>query len=335
VHHATQSYESDGGESSYSNSFHCIPHEVPYRTPQLTEKPNIGGAQTATVVGASGEEIDVDEYGRIVVQFHWDRLGEKDENSSCRVRVSQSWAGKGWGAIFHPRIGQEVIVEFLEGDPDRPIVTGRVYNGEQTVPYTLPADKTKSGIKSRSTKEGQQDNFNEIRFDDKKGSELVSIQAEKDLERLVKNDETDKVQNNRTRDVGANEVIRIGENLTVDVGKDKAVTVAENHSETIGSDQSLSVSGDRTRSVGGSETVDVGSDQSITIGGSLSQDVGDEMSVNVGSKLTLEAADQITLKTGSAKIIMKKNGDITIQGKKINIKGSGDVKIKGSKVASN
>lgn len=155
-------------ESTYTNFFTCIPHKVPFRPPQVTPKPIIQGVQTAVVVGKAGEEIWTDNYGRVKVQFHWDREGKYDENSSCWTRVSQNWAGKQWGAMFLPRIGQEVIVEFLEGDPDRPIITGRVYNAEQMPPYPLPGEQTKSTIKSNSSKGGG--GSNELRFEDKKGA---------------------------------------------------------------------------------------------------------------------------------------------------------------------
>jgi type VI secretion system secreted protein VgrG len=163
---------------------------VPYRPLRRAPRPVIHGAQTATVVGAAGKEIDVDKHGRVIVQFHWDREGKRDPQSSCRVRVAQNWAGKGWGLVAHPRIGQEVLVEFLDGDPDRPIVTGRVYNAEQVPPYALPSHDTQSGLKSRSSPGGSSSSFNELRFEDRKGSEEVFLQAEKDLTILVKNSET-------------------------------------------------------------------------------------------------------------------------------------------------
>ncbi|NJD04979.1 MAG: type VI secretion system tip protein VgrG, partial [Methylococcaceae bacterium] len=159
----------------------AIPASVPFKAAQRTPKPVVRGPQTAIVVGPKGEEIHTDKYGRVMVAFHWDRLTKRDEKSSCWIRVSQAWAGKGWGGIMIPRIGQEVIVDFLEGDPDQPIITGRVYNADQLVPYALPANMTKSGLQSRSTKGAGADNFNEIYMEDKKGSELLSIRAEKDM----------------------------------------------------------------------------------------------------------------------------------------------------------
>ncbi|MGB5600568.1 MAG: type VI secretion system tip protein VgrG, partial [Thiothrix litoralis] len=167
------------GQHLYSNHFTGIDSKTPFRPARITPKPHIRGPQTAIVVGPAGEEIYTDEHGRVKLQFHWDRYGKSDENSSCWVRVSQVWAGKNWGAMHIPRIGQEVIVEFLEGDPDHPIITGRVYNGEQIPPYGLPANKTQSGIKSRSSQGGSGANFNEIRMEDKKGAEQLYIHAEK------------------------------------------------------------------------------------------------------------------------------------------------------------
>lgn len=212
THHSfsTGGYFSDdlGGES-YHNSFTAIPAKVPFRPDRRTPKPVIQGPQTAIVVGPKGEEIYTDKYGRIKVQFHWDRYGKKDEKSSCWIRVAQMWAGKRWGAVHLPRVGQEVIVEFLDGDPDRPIVTGRVYNAEQMPPYDLPANKTQSGIKSRSSKEGSQKNCNEIRFEDKKGEEELYIHAERNLKVTVENDESRWLGGDRTATIEQNDALEI------------------------------------------------------------------------------------------------------------------------------
>ena len=173
--------------------FKAIDQSDPFRPARTTPKPFVRGPQTAVVVGKSGEEIWTDKYARVKLQFHWDREGESNENSSCWVRVSQSWAGKNWGGIQIPRIGQEVIVDFLEGDPDRPLVTGRVYNDGQMPPYALPDNQTQSGVMSRSTKNGAPENFNELRFEDKAGEEQIYFHAEKDFERIVENDDMLKV----------------------------------------------------------------------------------------------------------------------------------------------
>jgi type VI secretion system secreted protein VgrG len=302
----------------------------------------VQGSQTAVVVGPSGEEIWVDKHGRVKIQFHWDREGKKDENSSCWVRVSSTWAGKNWGFVQIPRIGQEVIVDFLEGDADRPIITGRVYNAER-MPYDLPGNQTQSGVKSRSSKGGSGENFNEIRFEDLKGSELLYLHAEKDKQVVVEND--------RTESVGNDESISIGNNRTEDVGKDESITIGENRTESVGKDESITIGGSRTESVSKNETIDigekrqetVGKDEDVSVGGDRSTSVGKSDELQVGKELLIGVADKIVLKTGDASITMKKNGDIDIKGKNIKVQGSGkvqikassDVNIKGSKVTNN
>ena len=181
----------DEVENAYTNSFTCISHGAgapPFRPTQKTYKPSIKGSQTAMIVGPAGEEIFTDKYGRVKIQFHWDRQGGNDADSSCWVRVGTLWAGKQWGVIHIPRIGQEVIVDFIEGDPDQPIIVGSIYNPQTMPPYDLPANKTQSGVKSRSSKGGGAANFNEFRFEDKKGKEEVYLHAEKDWTIMVEND---------------------------------------------------------------------------------------------------------------------------------------------------
>ena len=195
------------GGADYRCSFVAMSSKQQFRPRRLTPKPSVQGPQTAVVVGPAGEEIYTDKYSRVKVLFHWDREGEKkkDENSSCWVRVSQPWAGKAWGGVAIPRIGQEVIVDFLEGDPDQPIITGRVYNAEQMPPYALPANKTQTGIKTRSSLGGTPDNFNEIRFEDKKGDEQLFIHAEKNQDIEVENDETHWVGHDRKKTIDNDE----------------------------------------------------------------------------------------------------------------------------------
>jgi type VI secretion system secreted protein VgrG len=213
----------------YQNEFVCIPHSVPFRPALQTPRPRVSGHQTAVVVGKSGEEIWVDKHGRIKVQFPWDRQGKKDENSSCWVRVSTPWAGKGWGAIHIPRIGQEVLVEFLNGDPQYPIVIGSVWNGEQTPPYGLPDNGTQSGIKSRSSKGGATDTFNELRFEDKKDKEEIFVQAQKDLTVSVTHDEKRTVLHDRTTEIKNHDTRTVKEGddtTTIEKGK-QSVTVKQ------------------------------------------------------------------------------------------------------------
>ena len=193
----------------------AIDAKRPYRAPRITRKPVVEGPQTAIVVGDPAQEIWTDEYGRVQVQFHWDRKGERDQNSSCFVRVAQAWAGANWGSMHIPRIHQEVIVDFLEGDPDRPIITGRVYNADNPAPY--PQNPTQSGIKSRSTPGGGENNFNELRFEDKKGEEELHMQAEKDMSTLVKHDRTTTILRNDTLNIQGDQFIHIHGNLSMTV----------------------------------------------------------------------------------------------------------------------
>jgi type VI secretion system secreted protein VgrG len=184
--HLSRAEQDDEERLPYRNTFTALPLNVPFRPRRVTPRPVIHGVQTALVVGKKGEELWVDKHGRVKVQFHWDREGKRDENSSCWIRVSQNWAGKRFGTMFLPRVNQEVLVEFLEGDPDSPIITGRVYNGDQMPPYELPAEQTKSTIRSGSSKGGG--GFNEVRFDDKKGAEQLFFHAQRDLDFVVKHD---------------------------------------------------------------------------------------------------------------------------------------------------
>jgi type VI secretion system secreted protein VgrG len=201
----------------YRCTFTAMDAKQPFRAPQVTPKPVAHGPQTAFVVGPGGEEIWTDKYGRVKVQFHWDRQGKNDENSSCWIRVAQVWAGKQWGGMFIPRIGQEVIVDFLEGDPDQPIITGRVYNGENMPPYALPDDQTKSTLKSNSSKGGG--GFNEIRFEDKKGSEEFYVHAQKDMNTLVLNDRTVEVKGDEKVKIDKTQKIDVGQTITVEAGQ--------------------------------------------------------------------------------------------------------------------
>ncbi|MGZ0784841.1 type VI secretion system Vgr family protein [Pseudomonas saponiphila] len=199
-----------GGSAQFESHLTCIDAQQSFRPLASTHKPMVQGPQTARVVGPAGEEIWTDQYGRVKVHFHWDRHDQSNENSSCWIRVSQAWAGKNWGSMQIPRIGQEVIVSFLEGDPDRPIITGRVYNAEQTVPYDLPANATQSGMKSRSSKGGSPANFNEIRMEDKKGAEQLYIHAERNQDIVVEVNESHSVGVDRVKSIGRDETVTIG-----------------------------------------------------------------------------------------------------------------------------
>lgn len=289
VSHDIQSDEmtstgASGGDISYNCRFEVMPTTRPFRSPRTTPKPIVQGPQTALVVGPSGEEIYCDEFGRIKVQFYWDREGGKDENSSCWMRISNAWAGKNWGSIHIPRIGHEVVVSFLEGDPDKPLVTGSVYNADNMPPYELAANKTQSGIKSRSSKEGNKDNFNEIRFEDKKDNEELRIQAEKDMNVGVKNI--------RKTYIGA----------ALD---DDGVGSKFGDCPGIGEmNEQLTVFADRETFIKGNDTLEIAEDSAASKGRIMTVNNGDH-------KLTVKKGDQTTsIDTGNKKTTLKK-GDIT------------------------
>jgi type VI secretion system secreted protein VgrG len=304
THEALDStYRQDKDKSHrYNNTFKAIPKSVPYRPPRDTMRPTVHGLQPALVVGKAGEEIWVDKYGRVKVQFYWDRLGKKNENSSCWLRVSQIWAGKNWGWMTIPRIGQEVLVDFLEGDPDRPIIVGRVYNADQMPPYTLPDNQTQSGIKTRSSKGGTGDNCNEIRFEDLKGSEMLTVHAEKDMDTSVENNDTQLVQNNRT--------INVNGTHTETIVKDTGITVTQgNHSLTLNQGNQ-------------STDLDMGN-QSTSI------KVGNQTTTLDLGKVATTAAQSITLTVGGSSITINQMG-VTIQGMMIKITGNLMTQVQGN-----
>ncbi len=271
-------------EELFGVHFQAIPATQTFHAPRLTPKPIVQGPQTAIVVGPAGDEIHTDQYGRVKVQFHWDRYGKKDQDSSCWIRVAHPWAGQNWGMIAIPRIGQEVIVEFLEGDPDRPIITGRVYNADQMPPYALPANMTQTGIKTRSTKGGGVANFNEIRFEDKKGAEQLYIHAEKNQDNVVEHDETTHVGGNETMTIGANCTIQVGGKHTETITKDTVLTVTEGHYDT------TVKAGNQTT------TVEAGT-QATTVKGHITV-------TSQSGEYTLSAAQKITLQVGGSSIVM-------------------------------
>ena len=298
-------------ENVFSVEFEAIDRTNPYRPPRKTPKPFVRGPQTAVVVGSQGEEIWTDEYARVKLQFHWDREGQMDENSSCWVRVSQLWAGKNWGGIHIPRIGQEVVVDFLEGDPDRPLVTGRVYNDALKPPYDLPNNQTQSGIISRSTKDGTPENFNELRFEDKAGEEHIYFHAEKDFER--------KVENNDVLEVGVDkqdpgdQTITIYGNRTAEVqtGNDDTTVSQGNHSTTVSQ---------------GNHAIDVSAGKSaVTAAQKITLTVG-------GSSITIEPA-KITL--SSTEIAITGTGKVAVSAPMVEAKGSGMLILSGGMVKTN
>jgi type VI secretion system secreted protein VgrG len=269
----------------------------PYRPPCKTPIPQVRGIQTAVVVGPSGEEIYTDKYGRIKVQFHWDRLGAKDENSSCWIRVATAWAGKGWGMISIPRIGQEVVVDFLEGHPDRPLVIGGVYNAEQMPPYGLPGSATQSGLKSRSSKGGGSDNYNEIRFEDAKGSEEFYMQAEKDMNTLVKDNRSANIRDGN-------------DSLTIESG-DRSTDIKK---------------GGRTTKIKKDDKLEVDANINTVAKGNVKEEAkgnfdikgGKNITIDAGMNMTIKAGTQITIQAGSGKIVLNAMG-VTITGTLVKI----------------
>jgi type VI secretion system secreted protein VgrG len=271
-----------GGAVAYEVTVEAISTEHAFRPLAVARKPVVQGPQTAMVVGKAGEEIWTDKFGRIKVQFHWDRLGQDDENSSCWVRVSQSWAGKGWGTLFIPRIGMEVVVDFLEGDPDRPLVTGCVYNSDALPPYALPGGQTRSTIKTNASKGGA--GFNELRFEDKKGSEEIFVQAEKDYNRVVKNNDTLKVGFDKA-----------------DKG-DQTIAIKNDQSLSVGHNQTVAVTGDQKVDIDGAQAVKVGTTIVIEAGTSIELKVG-------GSSIKIEAG-KITIKAPEIDVAADANAKV-------------------------
>ncbi len=281
---ASERYRSATGEPE-AEPFRCRVevHELdrPWRPARRTPRPFVRGPQTAIVTGPPGEEIHCDKYGRVKVKFHWDRHSREDDTSSCWLRVSQAWAGAGWGAMHVPRIGQEVIVDFLEGDPDRPIVTGRVYNALAMPPWGLPADATRSGIKSDSSKGGG--GSNELSFEDKKGSEQVYLHAQKDEDIVVENDKTELVKHNETIEIGNDRSEKVGHDETLWVGNDRKREVVVDETVRVGSNQAITVGADQTITVGGNRADMVGGNESRTVARNQEQTVGTTRKITVGA----------------------------------------------------
>jgi type VI secretion system secreted protein VgrG len=362
----------------------------------------VHGPQTAIVVG--DDEIHTDEHGRIQVQFHWEEQPSYASQASCWVRCAQSWAGPGWGAQFIPRVGMEVVVEFLEGNPDRPLVTGAVYNGDNAPPFVVPDTKTQSGWRTSSSPGG--DGYNMLRFEDAAGNEEIHIHGQKDWTIVIENDKTQEVRHDERLDVSNDRTKHVGHDEAEAIDHDRTIEVGNNHTETIGVDMSLAVGNNQTvmiganrlesiaanaiETVGGAKTIAVGgmlavtvgaslntvvasscslgvaeamsttvggsssesvvgdknlvadnikedaqTDMTVTVGKKLRMTAGDDFSVSGGKKGVIDVATQLVLKCGKASITLEKNGNIKIEGNKIEITGKGDVKVKGKKVAIN
>ncbi|ATB35058.1 VgrG protein [Cystobacter fuscus] len=294
------SLEGSGGEAKperYENRFECIPLSVPFRPEYALVRSRVPGLQTALVVGPPGEEIHTDPHGRIKVKFHWDRVGQADEKASCWVRVAQSWAGAGFGMFSIPRVGMEVVIDFLEGNPDRPLVIGCVYNGANPPPTNLPEERTRSTLRTQSSPGGS--GYNELRFEDAKGQEQVFLHAQKDQLRVVEHDDTTQVKNDQATTVDNNQTNTVKVNQTESVGGDQSLTVSGSRTKTVKKDETVTVEQSRTETVNVNETVTIHGERSLTVDGKETYSVGGTRAKTVTGKetVTLEAGRQTTVTT--------------------------------------
>ena len=369
-HHASNNYQQGRNATShYSNSFTCLPRETPWRPGRHfhSHQVRIDGVQTATVVGPPGEEIHTDGYGRVKVQFHWDRLGTFDDKSSPWIRVVSSWAGTNFGHISLPRVGMEVVVQFLDGNVSMPIIIGCVYNARNMPPWDLPANKTQSGMLSRSSKGGTSSHANALRFEDRKGAEELWLHAEKDQRIEVEHDESHWVGNDRRKSVERDETVQVKRDRTETVGRDETITVHNNRTEQVDRHETITVGGNRSKTVARNEKdhiqrnwsvrVDkaktetiglaylqnvgmgrmenVGLGYSLNIGLGMQTVVGLNQTTRVGKKVHLIAGEELAITVGSATLLMKSDGKIFLNGTQISIEASGPLQIVGHDVDIN
>lgn len=362
-----QAMEHEAGEqgTTFNNTFTFIPARQTWR-PAPLPKPKVDGAQVALVVGPPGEEIYCDQFGRVRVRFPWDRYAKGDDSSSCWIRVSQPWAGQGWGVIATPRIGQEVVVEFLHGDPDQPIIIGRTYHANNLPSIGLPAAKTQMAFRSKTHKgEG----YNELKFEDAAGREELSMHAQKDMNTHVNNDRGTHVGNNHSESVGNNQQQSIGNDQTINVANDQTITIGNNQTQTIGNDQSeeignnqslvvkndreVTVKNDHTETVKGNQTVSVDKNHTITVKQKQTATIKGDQQVDITKTrlITIKDSDQLTVTNdisitsnagsvvistkGGASITLGAGGEVLIKGKAINIEASGQTFVKGNPIQLN
>lgn len=311
VHH-----EAEAGR--YRNRFEAIPGDIPYRPPRETPRPVIAGIQTAKVVGPSGKEIWTDEFGRICVKFHWDQRTQEDETCSCWIRVAQVWAGKGWGGMVLPRIGQEVVVAFLEGDPDRPLVTGCVFNGENSVPYPLGDEATKTLLKTQTSPfdQAEGEGFNELAFEDKAGEELIGFTAQKDMSFQITNDRT------TTLDKGNDKLTLSEGNRTVELTKgNEETTIKGTRKFTVDGAETHTNKADVTHTIGGNATFDVGGNITIKAGGNITIEAGGTLTLKAGTSLSAKAGTALSLDAGT-ELSGKGGTSLAMEGAMMEIKGA-------------
>lgn len=280
--------------ATFRCGFVAMSSQQQFRPRRATPKPFVQGPQTAKVTGPPGEEIYTDNFGRVKVQFHWDRYGKENENSSCWIRVSHPWAGKGWGSVATPRIGQEVVVDFLEGDPDQPIITGRVYNADNQPPFGFPAGAVISGIKSQTHKGA---GYNEISADDTAGKEKITIHGQFDMNTTVEHDQTTTVHNNRTDAIDVDDSETVGVNQTIQIGSNQTITVGANRSESVGGTETITITGHRSETVSGGEDVTVNGGRTHTVSGmqSTTISIAETHTVGAGRAHTVGAAEAISV----------------------------------------
>ncbi len=371
VHHEASNnfHVSGNAPSMYRNRVSCVPLEQAWRPGRgfNSVKPTIQGVQTAIVVGPPGEEIYTDGYGRVKVQFHWDRVGENNELSSPWVRVASGWAGAQFGQISLPRVGMEVIVQFLDGNIDHPLITGTVYNAKNMPPWDLPANRTQSGIMTRSTGNGGQGHANALRFEDKRGAEELWMHAEKDQRLEVEHNETHWIGNDRSKTVDHDEKVEVKHDRSETVGNDERITIAHNRTERVGADERIDIGNSRVETVGKNESVtirgarservllakeeSIGLGKALTVGGvyqvsvagamnrsvgmSCSEQVASDKRASVGNRYSIDAGSELSINVGAASLRMSSDGTISLIGTCISIEATGPVVINGKDVDLN
>jgi len=369
-HSASNNYHvNDASRPHYENRIKCIRKVIPWRPGRgfNSVEPKIYGLQTATVVGPKGEEIHTDQYGRVKVQFHWDREGGFDDKSSAWLRVATSWAGANFGMTSIPRIGSEVIVQFLDGNPDRGLITGMVPNAANMPPWELPANKTQSGILSRSTPNGSYGNANALRFEDMKGREQLWLHAERDQLTEVEHDEDKWVGNDRRKTIDHDEISHIKHDRTETVDNDETITVHNNRTETVDKNETVDIGGNRVKTIGRNRKDDIGRNWSTyvarmkteTVGMAYMQNVGMGRMENVGlaynlnvgtimatvvginqitkvgKTISMTAGEELSITVGKASLRMTADGSIFINGSQIGIAATGPMEISGKDVDIN
>lgn len=371
IDHTARNNYQDGqlAASSYTNRLRCVSAQTPWRPERQFNSADtrIYGPQTALVVGPPGEEIYTDKFGRVRLQFHWDRVGAKDEKSLCWVRVMSSWAGDRFGSISLPRIGQEVVVMFMDGNCDRPMVIGSVYNARNMPPWELPANRTQSGILTRSTLKGAYGNANALRFEDMKGKEQLWLHAEKDQLTEVENDEVKWVGNDRRKTIDRDETSHIKHDRTETVDNNEIITIHNNRTEQVDANETVGIGGNRVKSIGKNRKDDIGKNWSIHVGRTKTETVGMAYMQNVGlgrlenvglayslnvgtmmatmvgvnqttkvgKTISITAGDELSITVGLAKLKMTSDGKIFINGSQVSVDASGPVQISGKDVDIN